>query len=88
MDITLYSFAQQCTCFLAQGMQHHTKLCLRPLIGAPNLFFDPDLVCILRGVTLTPRSAGRARQGGGVSACAGIQAIVFSNITTFFSNSL
>ena len=51
MDITLYSFAQQCTCFLAQGMQHHTKLCLRPLIGAPSLFFDPDLVCILRGVT-------------------------------------
>jgi hypothetical protein len=34
-----------------QGVQHHTQLCLRPLIGVDTLFFDPELVCLLRGIT-------------------------------------
>ena len=49
--LTLYSFAQQWTGFLVQGMQHHTQLCLRPLIGADTLLFYPDLVGLFGSVT-------------------------------------
>ncbi len=51
-DITLYSFAQQCTGFLVKGVQHHTQRCLGPLIGEDTLFFDPELVRLLGGFTI------------------------------------
>ena len=48
---TLHCFAQQWTCFLAQGVQHHCQLHLRPLIRADTLFFHPFFVGFLRGIT-------------------------------------
>ena len=50
-DVTLYSLAQQCTCFFAQGVQPHSLLCSRPLIHADTLFIDPALVGLLGDVT-------------------------------------
>ncbi len=48
---TLYSFTQQITCLLVQGVYHHGQLYLISLIGADTLFLNPFLVIILRRIT-------------------------------------
>ena len=50
-SFTLYFLSQQKTCFLLQGVYHHTQLYLISLIGADSLFLNPFLVSILRRIT-------------------------------------
>ena len=49
--ITLYSFAQQRTCLLVQGVYHHTQLYLISLISADTLFLNPFLMSSLWRLT-------------------------------------